>query len=68
MLYFSFIFMIGVTTDYYKDAQRRWKQTEKSDLLCEHVRKKKEHWHFRLDLPANHLQSNQKGNLPLPFG
>ena len=27
----------GLTTDYYKDVQRRWKQAKKSDLLCEHV-------------------------------
>ena len=55
---------VDLTTDYYKDAQRRWKQTEKSDLLCEHVRKRKEHWKFRLDSPANHLESNRKGNAP----
>ena len=43
------------TTDYYKDTPRRWKQTEKSDLLCEHVRK-------RLDITdrivAGHLCNN----------
>ena len=44
-------------TDYYKDAWPRWKQTEKSDLLREYVRKRKEHSHFGLDSPANHLDS-----------
>ena len=38
-------FIYNATTDYNKDARRRWKQTEKSDLLSEHVRKRKQHAH-----------------------
>ena len=58
----------GCFTASYKDVRQRWKQTEKSDLLCAHVRKKKEHWQFQLDSPANHLQSNRNRNAPFLIG
>ena len=38
--------LVSSSRDYYKDARRRWKQTEKNDLLYEHVQKRKEHWQF----------------------
>ena len=60
--------MEGLSTDYYKDVRRKWKQAEKSDLPCEHVLKRLQHLHFRLDSPANQLQSNRKGSLSLLLG
>ena len=61
---FCQLFIFCSTRDYYRDTRRLRKQTEKSDLPCEHVSKRQELQQSWLDLPANRLESNRKSKAP----